>query len=244
MRIWAVRVALAACLTLLLAGPLWGHGLEGRMLELEAENAELSSRIDDLARRLASVEKKANCGDEYGQALAYTTTYGYETGVVIQWDGTPWIVDIASTFSNARELLDVVAAEAAQVRAVLGYDIFVAGDVMPLRRLTHAQFYDLDTLDPDAEQLVPRDQHIEFYCCYDVYDGSAGVAYPWRRVVLLKRDASDARHIILHELYHVLGFAHPGDDRGVEMSDVLMWGNVGHTASTPADLFKLACIYD
>ena len=55
----------------------------------------------------------------------------------------------------------------------------------------------------------------------------------------------------MHELYHLLGFGHPGESRGVAMSDELMHGArdardriAFRTRSTATDLAKLACIYD
>ena len=247
MSVWSVRVFLATVLALAAASFPCAQNLD----DLAADMARMRARIEALEDRIADVEAALACGDEYEQALAYTTIYGYETGVPFLWDGTPFVVDVAQTFSNADELLKAVAAEAARVREALGFDVFVAGAAMPFRRLTHSQFYDLDTLDPNAEQLTPREQHIEFHCCYDEHLDGAGVSYPWRRVVLLEPDAFQARHIILHELYHVLGFGHPGENWGVAMTDTLMYGpgldangSSQATRAAPSDLARLACIYD
>ena len=250
MSVWSMRVLLVAVLALAAATFTCAQDLD----DLAADMARMRARIEALENRIAEVEAALACGNEYEQALAYTTIYGYETGVPFLWDGTPFVVDVAQTFSNADELLEAVAVESARVRMALGYEVFVAGEVLPLRRLTYTQFYDLDTLDPDAQQLTPQDGHIEFYCCYvdpdRAYD-APGVSYPWRRVAMLQHEAFQARHIILHELYHVLGFGHSGEDLGVPMSADLMYGP-GLDASgsslptrvAPSDLARLACIYD
>ena len=248
--VWSVRVLLAAVLTLAATTFPDAQDLD----DLAADMARMRARIQALENRVADVEAALACGDEYEQALALTTIYGYETGVPFLWDGTPFVVDVAQAFSNADELLEAVEVEATRVKTALGFEVFVAGEVLPLRQLTYAQFYDLDTLDPNAEQLTPQDQHIEFYCCYvdpdRAYD-APGVAYQWRRVAMLQRDAFQARHVILHELYHVLGFGHADDDFGVPMSDVLMYGpgidasgTSLPTRAAPADLAKLGCIYN
>ena len=172
--------------------------------------------------------------------------------VPVAWNGTPFIVDISSTFPNADELLDAVADEAERIYKVLGYEIFVAGDVLPLA---------------DIERSTPggplADQHsIEIRCCSEATDTISGTAWPWLRVIILKREAIQSRHIIMHELYHILAFAHPDEEwDSITMSEVLMYGGeytlyeydqetgtehwrITPTRATPQDLARLACIYD
>ena len=151
----------------------------------------------------------------------------------------------------AHELLNVVEEEATIIHAALGYEIFVAGDVLPFANLTDSQL----TNALSGNQLVPPDQHIEIRCC----DDFAGTAFPWWRMILLTVDGEmQARHNIVHELYHVLGFVHSDETEGVMMSyplDLALEfpideeGNIVgdwyfYTLSTPTDLAKLACIYD
>ena len=192
------------------------------------------------------------CVDELEQAVAFTSLDGtYNTGVPTLWDGTPFIVDVSSTFPNAHELLNVVEEEATIIHAALGYEIVVAGDVLPLANLTDTQL----TNALSGSQLIPPDQHIEIRCC----DDNAGTAFPWWRMILLTVDGEmQARHNIVHELYHVLGFVHSDETEGVTMSyplDLALEfppdeeGNIigdwyFYTLSTPDDLAKLACIYD
>lgn len=217
-----------------------------------AETDELS----DLKRRLAIVEQRLDrieqrldrhCTDEFEQAFAYTTGDGAitDTAVPALWDGTPFVVDVSSTFPNAYELLDVVAFEAEKVREVLGYEVFVAGQVLSLADLQKS-----DLSFGVRGSHIPPDQHIEVRCCYGEGITAAGTAAPLRRIILLENDVFHSRHIIIHELYHLLGFTHPGDSLGVVMSDSLMHGPglaasgaAIRTQPSPLDLARLSCIY-
>ena len=193
------------------------------------------------------------CTDEYDQALASTTLSGTQnTSVPALWDGmTPFIIDVSSTFPNAHELLGAIAEEAEKVEMALGYQIFVAGNVLPLTDLDESQLADLTS----GSQLIPMTPHVEIRCC----DDEAGTAFPWWRMILLTVDGEmQARHNVIHELYHVLGFEHSDATEGVTMSYPLDFalenppddeGNIVgewyfYTLSTPTDLAKLACIYD
>ena len=172
--------------------------------------------------------------------------------VPVAWDGTPFIVDISSTFPNADQLLDAVADEAERVLQILGYEIFVAGDVLPLANIERSS-----PGGPLSDQ-----QSIEILCCSEASGTSAGTSWPWLRKIILKRAAIQSRHVILHELYHILGFAHPDEEwDSIVMSEVLMDGGeytlyeydhetggehwrVTPTRASPLDTAKLACIYD
>ena len=202
-----------------------------------------------VVREAISVVDAHFCTDEYEQAFADTTANGSitDTAVPALWDGAPFVVDVSSTFPNAYELLDVVAEEAERVRMIVGYDVFVAGEVLPLPNLTKADL----AYNSDGSHHLPPDQHIEIRCCYGEGISSAGTAAALLRIVLLENDNFQSRHIITHELYHLLGFTHPGNSVGVVMSDSLMYGP-GHTPfgasirtqPTLLDLAQLACIYD
>ena len=197
------------------------------------------------------------CTDEYEKArnlsIVYIDTvfgrlpFQYGDTVLSLWDGTPFVVDISSTFTNADKLLEVLAEEAERIHAVLGYEIFVAGDVLRLADVTESQLIDLDS----AFQLTPLDQHIDILCCYGPDPQVIGIANPRVRVVVLRNDAFWSRYAIIHELYHILGFVHPDETEGVVMSKELMYGPRDTdegisfpTQSTPIDLAKLACIYN
>ena len=217
--------------------------LEAQRLEaerLEAERLEIEQAEQKIVDEYV-------CMDEYEQAVAYATRDVNAAAVPDLWDGTPFVVDISSTYPNADELLDVVADEAERIYQVLGYEIFVAGDVLPL-----ADIEDSDLWAFSRHQWIPPEQHIHIRCCYGEDISSAGISYAWLRVLLLENDDFQSRHIIMHELYHILGFAHPDQPYpDVVMSDSLMYGP-GHTAfgasiptqASPLDLAKLACIYD
>ena len=219
-----------------------------------------SDEISELKERLAIVEDRLErleayrvadkyvCTDEYEQAIAYSTPRRgtWKISVPALWDGAPFVVDISSTFPNAGELLDVIEDEAERIRGFLGYEIFVAGDVLPLADLTKAQLASVT----QASQFIPPNQHIEIRCCYGEGISSAGAAAASLRMILLENDDFQSRHIIMHELYHLLGFTHPGDSSGVVMSDSLMFGPgltpfgaVIPTQPSPFDLARLSCIY-
>ena len=180
------------------------------------------------------------CNDEREQALAATRRGdGSNVGIPTLWSSIPFIVDISSTLPDPNGLLDAIAQEAERIQVALGYEVIVVGDVLPLEDSTRA-----------TRSLVP-DQHIEIRCCDD---RGYGTSYPWWRLTLLPTLENDdaafagghARINLIHELYHLLGFVHPGETPGVEMSDDLdlALGDFLHTTSTASDLAKLACIYD
>lgn len=211
---------------------------------------------DSIADAIRVVEEYV-CTDEYEKArdlsIVYIDTvfgrlpFQYRNTVLSLWDGTPFIVDISSAFANADKLLEVVAEEAERIHAVLGYEIFVAGDVLRLADVTESQLVDPDS----AFQLTPPVQHIDILCCYGPDPQVIGIANPGVRVVVLRNDAFWSRHAIIHELYHILGFVHPDETEGVVMSVELMYGprdtdegTFLPTQSTPIDLAKLACIYN
>ena len=184
---------------------------------------------DSIADAIRVVEEYV-CTDEHAKArdlsIVYIDTafgrlpFQYGDTVLSLWDGTPFVVDISSTFTNADELLGVVAEEAERIHAVLGYEIFVAGNVLRLANVTESQFRDPDS----ALQLTPPDQYIDILCCHALDSRVVGSANVRRRVALLINDTFWSRHAIIHELYHVFGFVHPDETEGVVMSEELMYG--------------------
>ena len=187
------------------------------------------------------------CTDEYGQALHYSLG----PSVPGLWDGDPFVVDISDTFSNANDLLEIVRTESERIRLVLGYEVFIAGDVIPLEDLTQYQ--------AETGNIFPLGQRIEIRCCYGEGTRHAGIAYPDLRMILLRDSEFSSRHIITHELYHLLGFSHPRDAHGVEMSDIMMRGspflvqydfsrsyNPSFSPTQPSafDLARLDCIFN
>lgn len=89
---------------------------------------------------------------------------------------------------------------------------------------------------------LAADGHAEIRCCHPPDDLLGGVAFPWFRLIVLDAEPAHARHVFMHELYHLLGFADRGEATGVRMSDSLV-GGIPKT-STALDLAKLACIFD
>lgn len=196
------------------------------------------------------------CTDEYERVRDLSTIhidtvvgrlpFRYGNTVFSLWEGTPFVVDVSSTFANADRLLEVIAEESEKIHMVLGYEIFVAGKVRALMDVTTSQFMDRDP----AFSLTPPEPHIDILCCYDSDSQIVGIANPWERVVVLRNDPFWSRFAIIHELYHIFGFMHPHEMSGLAMSDDLMYGlrdaNDGiilPTQSTPTDLAKMSCIY-
>ena len=209
----------------------------------ELEPAPVTESELNEARRIVD---EYTCTDEYDQAIDYTDRGILGAAAVpVLWNEAPFVVNISSAFTNADELLDVVADEAEKISQVLGYEIFVAGEILPLADL------EKDQLTFSGRQFIPPDQLIEIRCCYH-----PGTAYPWWRMILLPPLETDdvaflgghSRINLIHELYHLLGFTHPGEPTGVEMSEALDHGDFEagtiYSASTPSDLARLACIYD
>ena len=194
------------------------------------------------------------CTDERERVVDFVSLVDHDTAAPIAWDGMPFQVYVSSSFSDAHELLEAIAEEAERIHTYLGYEIFVAGDVIPMVDIA---FSDIHAVASEAA-LLPADYEIPFYCC-DTRPGKAGQAQVLTRTAVLSPNPGSARHIIMHELYHLLGFDHPDGDgsEGVPMSDVLYSGRLPTveesimgidgripTYSTALDLAKLACIYD
>lgn len=192
------------------------------------------------------------CTDERERVIDFASLVDHDTAAPLAWDSTPFEVYVSSSFSNAHELLAAVTDEAERVHTYLGYELFVAGDVIPMMDISFR------ALHPVASEaaLLPADYEIPFYCC-DERSDAAGHAQIFTRTAVLSSRPGSARHVIIHELYHLLGFDHDGGDEGVRMSDMLYSGRLPNleeqfagidgripTGSTATDLAKLACIYD
>ena len=178
------------------------------------------------------------CTDERDDAVFDAGNWG----MARWWNGEPFIVDVSATFTNADELLDAIADEAEKIRDALGYEIFVAGNVLPMPEIVD---YRDDVLSGLRVDLRVPEQHVHINCCAVSGPHAAGTAHPGFRLAILVSDAYAARYVVMHELYHLLGFGHPGDLTSVQMSHVLMYGYPGGpTTSMVEDLAKLACIYD
>lgn len=176
------------------------------------------------------------CTDEYEKALALHEEVTGRKGILQLWDGTPFVVNVSSLFGNADELLAMVEDEADRIKHVLGYRIVVPGNVIPLPRVRSKAHYE-DVF----QDILPPPQQVHILCCEEniEFSGFAGTA---DRLVVLNRDQELAAGAIIHELYHLLGFGHPGESVGVPMSNTMMWNAM--SVSTGQDLAGLACIYD
>ena len=105
------------------------------------EESESVMQEDVTVEDMAVIDEYT-CTDEREQALEYAVLNGYKTKTAVPdlWDGTPFVVDVSSTFENAYELLDAIADESARIRSALGYEIFVAGEVIPLDDLQSLKY--------------------------------------------------------------------------------------------------------
>ena len=213
----------------------------------DSDGRQTSMPTEEVKERVPTVDEFV-CSDERDRAVAYATLSGlFNQSIPALWDDAPFVVDISSAFTNADELLDVVAQEAARIHDVLGYQVFVAGDVLPFGNLISAQ---LSTFESGSQRVAPN-QRIEIRCCFDGPSTHGGTSYPWWRMILLASDEFQSRHAIAHELWHLLGFTHHAIVPSVLMSDILTDGpeDVKTGARLPTvpdtfDLAKLACIYD
>lgn len=221
----ATRLAMLLVLPLLLAscGGDDGGGSDDTM---GADEVHMADVVDNYV-----------CTNEATLARDKINLWIEDWPIIRDWDGVPFAVDISDSFDNAHELLDIVADEAARIEAALGYPVFVAGDVAPLPDLTAAQ---VETGRAQPFEYLPPYGRIHVHCCIS---RRAGMAWAWKRIVLLNPDPYQARHAIVHELWHLPGFDHPGSG-WVEMSNALMDGNGGTTRSTAEDMAKLACIME
>lgn len=194
----------------------------------------LDARLEPEAVR--EIVNTYECTDEREQAMSYES---HHTAIANSWDGTPFVVDVADDFFSDFSLLGLIEDEAARIKDALGYEIFIAGEVTtlesidPLRALPH----DFGSFAPDGR--------IEIRCCVRYADGYSGYAVPAARVIVLGQSYFDSEFALIHELYHLLGFVHPGESPGIVMSEPLNQGVYNNDPRSAAlDLARLACAYD
>ena len=192
---------------------------------------------------LSSVRRVVNnhvCTNEYDKALRMgNDVFGQplHNDVATLWGGSPFVVNVSSVFYNVFELLDIVDAEAERIRQAIGYRVIVAGNVVQLPRLGGRFDHE-----PIILQNMPPPGQIYVFCCNDDDPDSLGYAQTPRRLVVLDHNQDDAAGAIIHELWHLLGFHHPGERDGVTMSRPL--NNTWPTSSAAQDLAGLACVFD
>ena len=208
------------------------------------------------AEDVAQAVDEYACGGERQAALDYGRAWlGYGSAVV-EWDGTPFPVDVSSSLSDPAWLMEIVEAEAERVRMALGYEVFVPGRIVVLPDVSRGQ--------AQGGSVSAAEGRIEIRCCLGPEDGHhAGEAFVQERLVLVRDAPTSAVHVVTHEVYHLLAFGHPEDGFGIPMSDVLMRGSrfigvwrylrrLGYTF-TPVfsftqpvalDLARLACVFD
>lgn len=199
------------------------------------------------------------CTNEADEAALYAT-------LPRVWDGTAFPVDVSSAFENAAEIMDEVEAAALSIHRALGYWILTPGEIIDMEPGPE-QVWDITLGDETYEVpcCIPDDilhpvpeGRVHIRCCIidDLEDDllfNSGFARLGQRLVVLAKDMGTLRicraggpcwtpseHATPHELWHLLGFGHPGES-GVPMSETLMW--LTGKPST-IDMARLACIYD
>ena len=185
---------------------------------------------------VAEIVDSHSCTDERAAAL---DAGGAET-LPHQWDGTPFAVHIGGGFDAPDYLLMLIAEEADRIAWYLGYEVITVGRELPLPAVSveavRAGQHDIPLPEPGAALV---------YCC-DRREGRGGWAMTDVPLIVLSPWQHVSEYAIVHELYHLLGFSHPGEPTGVPMS--LPLNGTGHadnpTRSTAMDLARLACIYD
>ena len=229
------RFLMVVAMTLLMACLTSGCGGGG-------DKAKADSVGDDVTDATIDFIDNYVCDDERDQALYYSTDYGrHNTSIPALWDGTPFVIDVSSSIVNATQLLGLIADEAARINVAIGYEVIVAGDVLPM---ADRDVYEMIRM----PNVFVSDQHASILCC--AAPGKGGNAFASLRAILMDRhDVLNSTYAVTHELWHLFGFCHPDEVGCIAMSDRLMngqriWPNVVPTESTAVDLGKLACIFD
>ena len=178
------------------------------------------------------------CTDERGGVLDYASLVGHNEAAPLAWDGTPFRVNVSSSFHFPEDLLYVISLEAEKVRNHLGYYVFVPGDIIDLPDLWGDYYWDVS----EYSNTMPYDGEMDIYCCQD--NGiHAGKAQIYVRSMILSSDYEYAVYAVAHELYHLLGFKHPTqNDSRVTMSQVLYDDDI-HSRPSAHDLDLLGCVF-
>ena len=135
-------------------------------LQLEPEPAA------EMADPIPQVIDQHFCTDERERVLDEVSQYDYQAAVPLNWDGaTPFRVYISASLPDPYDLLAAVAAEAERIHEHLGYEIFVAGDVIEMEDIAYS---DVNILHYQGPGVV-ADYEIPIYCCDD-RPGKAGHA--------------------------------------------------------------------
>ena len=199
------------------------------------------------------------CTDELDAALGYSSLPGL-------WDGTPFTVNVSAAFPDAADVMNQVRIEADKIHHALGYRILIPGRIVEMPEgpehvwdiTLPSGTYDVPCCIPDDILHPVPDNRIDIRCCIvdDREDDllfDTGFARIGLRTIVLAGDSGESRicpvgrpclrpavHAVPHELWHLLGFGHPGEP-GVPMSQALAW--LTDRPSTE-DMARLACIYD
>ena len=223
-----------------------------------ASRTSFNVTVQDLSRDTVDAYGHT-CTDELDTALDYSS-------LPRLWDGTPFTVNVSAAFPDAAAIMDQVRIESDKIEHALGYRILAPGRIVDMPEgpehvwniALGSSSYDVPCCIPDdILHPVPEDR-VDIRCCIidDREDDllfDTGFARLGLRTIVLAGDIGESRicpvgrpclrpavHSVPHELWHLLGFGHPGES-GVPMSQALAW--LTDRPSTE-DMARLACIYD
>ena len=189
------------------------------------------------------------CADERRLALSHDAHFGNH-GVVREWDGTPFRVDMVRNFpefvtaDDLQQLLDPIGRLADQIEMQLGYQIVEMGEIIEVPAGAPPGWDEEFGRFAQSYRLRARGQILVFYMnddnpqAWDDRGGSVMNAHPCCGTISYNKRAmgpwwtnddpccqgnANGRdgEVIVHELFHLLGFKHSFDQSdliGVEMS--------------------------
>ena len=210
---------------------------DGAIRNANGVDADLDIRdhvaADDGDQRVLGAPPARRCADERSLAATHTP------GVVSEWDGTPFRVDLVRNFPDfvpddyLRRELGAIGQLADQIEAQLGYRIVEMGDLIEVpagARSGWDQDFDYYWRNDGNNEVLPREpgQLLAFYI-NDDNDAWGGEGSPMSAHICCGTTSYNRRFFraphwtqwtganspegeaVVHELFHLLGFKHSFD---------------------------------
>ncbi len=191
---------------------------------------------DDDAHLVLGSPPARTCGNERSLALGHDAQFG-RNGMVREWDGTPFRVDMVRNFpdfatdADLQELLDPIDRLADQIEAQLGYRILEVGDLIDVPAGAPAGWDQEFSRFSQSYRLRERGQILVFYmnddnpqdwdgrggsplsghpCCGTVAFNKRSLGPLWTGDDPCCQGNANRREgeALVHELFHLLGFKH------------------------------------